>query len=68
VDEHWEAGMRDMGRILAHPELLFDSQATNGVTTYDLCEEGSAPRVKHPMVDPTDTVRAGRRSGRAPKA
>ena len=67
VEEHWEAGMRDMRRVLAHPERLLDSPALNGVTTYDLCEEG-APKVKHPMTDPTATVSAGRRSGRAAKA
>ena len=61
VDEHWEAGMRDMRRTLAHPELLLGSSAANGVTTYDLCEEG-APKVRHPMTDPTATVRSARRS------
>ena len=63
VDEHWEAGMRDMRRTLANPELLLGTPALNGVTTYDLCEEG-APRVKHPMADPTATVRNGRRATR----
>ena len=48
VDEHWEAGMRDMRRTLRHPERLRSSGAANGVTTYDLCEEGMA-RVRHPM-------------------
>ena len=64
VDEHWESGMRDMRRTLANPELLLGTAALNGVTTYDLCEEG-APRVKHPMADPTATVRNGRRAARA---
>ena len=64
VDEHWEAGARDMRSTLAKPEALQGSQAFNGVTTYDLCEEG-APRVKHPMGDPTASVRASRRAARA---
>lgn len=68
VEEHWEAGMRDMRRTLAHPELLLGTPAMNGVTTYDLCEEGVPPKVKHPMVDPTATVRDARRSVRASRA
>ena len=63
VEEHWEAGMRDMRRTLAHPELLLGTPAMNGVTTYDLCEEGAPAKVKHPMTDPTATVGAARRNG-----
>ena len=62
VEEHWEAGMRDMRRTLAHPELLLGTPAMNGVTTYDLCEEGAPAKVKHPMTDPTATVGAARRN------
>ena len=50
-----------MRRTLAHPELLLGTPAMNGVTTYDLCEEGAPPKVKHPMADPTATVGAARR-------
>lgn len=63
VEEHWEAGLRDMRRTLAHPELLLGTPAMNGVTTYDLCEEGAPAKVKHPMTDPTATVGAARRNG-----
>jgi len=37
VNEHWEAGARDMKNTLAHPDWL-KSTSTNGVTTYDLTE------------------------------
>jgi NTE family protein len=56
VDEHWEAGARDLRTTLAHPERLRGGAAVNGVTTYDLTEEGVA-RVRHPMGDPTGSVR-----------
>ncbi|MBT2321491.1 patatin-like phospholipase family protein [Variovorax paradoxus] len=48
VDEHWEAGMRDICNTLAHPEWLKSASQVNGVTTFDLTQP-SAPRVRHPM-------------------
>jgi len=48
VDEHWEAGARDMRNTLAHPEWLQSAGQVNGVTTFDLTEPGQV-RVKHPM-------------------
>ena len=68
VEEHWEAGMRDMRRTLAHPELLLGTPAMNGVTTYDLCEEGAPAKVKHPMTDPTATASGGRSAAPGPIA
>ena len=47
VDEHWEAGERDMRNTLAHPEWLQSAGQFNGVTTFDLTEPGQM-RVKHP--------------------
>ena len=48
VQEHWDAGGRDMRATVAHPEWL--KRATeNGVTTYDLAEP-EAVRVRHPVV------------------
>ncbi len=48
VDEHWEAGLRDMRATLAHPEALRGEAQQNGVTTFDLSGHG-AGRVRHPM-------------------
>ena len=47
VEEHWEAGARDMRRTLAHPETLRSDATVNGVTTFDLGEAG-IERVKRP--------------------
>ncbi|MDM0110990.1 patatin-like phospholipase family protein [Variovorax sp. J22R133] len=48
VEEHWEAGRRDMDTTMAHPEEMHSDAHTNGVTTFDLGEPG-APRVKRPL-------------------
>jgi NTE family protein len=48
VDEHWEAGLRDIRNTLEHPELLRAAAQANGVTTFDLAEP-QKPRVRHPM-------------------
>ncbi|RYF34866.1 MAG: patatin-like phospholipase family protein [Comamonadaceae bacterium] len=48
VDEHWDAGERDMRATLARPEALRSDVQTNGVTTFDLGEPGTI-RVKKPM-------------------
>ena len=48
VDEHWEAGLRDIRNTLEHPELLRAAAPVNGVTTFDLTE-AHQPRVRHPM-------------------
>ena len=47
VEEHWEAGARDMRRTLAHPETLRSDATVNGVTTFDLGEPGTG-RIKRP--------------------
>ena len=47
VEEHWEAGARDMRCTLAHPETLRSDATVNGVTTFDLGEPGLG-RVKRP--------------------
>ncbi|WP_232062309.1 DUF3734 domain-containing protein [Variovorax sp. PBS-H4] len=52
VDEHWEAGLRDIRNTLEHPELLRAAAQVNGVTTFDLAE-ADKPRVRHPMRVPT---------------
>ena len=50
VDEHWEAGLRDMRATLAHPEALRGEAQQNGVTTFDLGGLGpGVGRVRHPM-------------------
>jgi NTE family protein len=49
VDEHWEAGARDMHATLAHPEALRSDARSNGVTTYDLCDSDEI-RVKRPSL------------------
>ena len=48
VDEHWDAGLRDIRNTLEHPELLRAAAQVNGVTTFDLTETHE-PRVRHPM-------------------
>ncbi|RYZ11764.1 MAG: patatin-like phospholipase family protein [Comamonadaceae bacterium] len=48
VEEHWEAGERDMRTTLAQPQALHGAAQHNGVTTFDLCAPG-APRIKHPI-------------------
>jgi NTE family protein len=48
VDEHWEAGMRDICNTLDHPEWLKSAAQANGVTTFDLTEP-NAHRVRRPM-------------------
>jgi NTE family protein len=49
VNEHWEAGARDMKNTLAHPDWLKTTSAS-GVTTYDLTEP-DALRVHGPTLD-----------------
>jgi NTE family protein len=46
VEEHWQAGARDMRNTIAHPEWL-QSTVEGGVTTFDLTEPGPG-KVKHP--------------------
>lgn len=46
VEEHWEAGARDMRNTIAHPEWL-QSATENGVTTFDLGEPGPG-KVRRP--------------------
>ncbi len=49
VEEHWEAGERDMRNTLAHPDWLHSAAGqVNGVTTWDLAEPGQV-RIKHPL-------------------
>ncbi|MDB5954711.1 patatin-like phospholipase family protein [Ramlibacter sp.] len=49
VEEHWQAGARDMRNTIAHPEWL--QRATqDGVTTFDLTEPGGA-KVRRPGPD-----------------
>ncbi|MDM0013591.1 patatin-like phospholipase family protein [Variovorax sp. J22P168] len=48
VDEHWQAGLRDIRNTLEHPEWLQAGTPANGVTTFDLTEP-EARRVRHPM-------------------
>ncbi len=59
VNEHWEAGARDMNNTLAHPDWL-QATSANGVTTYDLTEP-DALRVRKPNLDTrAGTARSGR--------
>ena len=46
VEEHWQAGARDMRNTIAHPEWL-QSATENGITTFDLTEPGPG-KVRHP--------------------
>ncbi|RZI63794.1 patatin-like phospholipase family protein [Variovorax guangxiensis] len=52
VDDHWEAGVRDIRNTLDHPELLKEASRFNGVTTFDLTEP-NARRVRRPLQLPT---------------
>jgi NTE family protein len=52
VDEHWDAGLRDIRNTLDHPEWLEGAAQPNGVTTFDLTEP-NARRVRHPMKLPS---------------
>ncbi|MGJ7510746.1 DUF3734 domain-containing protein [Variovorax sp. GT1P44] len=49
VDEHWQAGARDMQATLDHPESLRSDAQNNGVTTYDLSDP-DAIQVKRPLI------------------
>jgi NTE family protein len=57
VDEHWEAGLRDISNTLDHPEWLRSASQSNGVTTFDMVEPNT-PRVRRPMRVPA--IPAGR--------
>jgi len=57
VDEHWEAGLRDIRNTLDHPEALVSASLANGVTTFDLTEPNSH-RVRRPMKLPEINVEA----------
>lgn len=46
VEEHWQAGARDAGNVLAHPEWL-EGETSNGITTFDLVEP-QVVQVKRP--------------------
>ena len=46
VQEHWQAGERDMRNTIAHPEWMRSATA-DGVTTYDLTEPGPG-KVRRP--------------------
>ena len=67
MTEHWEAGMRDVGHALSHPEWLQGATA-NGVTTFDLTEP-NVVQVRRPAPDVRsstvrivkETASAGRR-------
>jgi NTE family protein len=48
VEDHWQAGLRDIRNTLDHPELLKEASQFNGVTTFDLTEP-NAHRVRRPM-------------------
>ena len=48
VDEHWDAGLRDIRNTLDHPEWLVSASQASGVTTFDLTEP-NAHRVRRPM-------------------
>jgi NTE family protein len=49
VQEHWQAGERDMRNTIAHPEWLRSATA-DGVTTFDLTEPGPG-KVRRPGPD-----------------
>ena len=49
VDEHWDAGLRDIRNTLEHPELAARApRRSTACTTFDLTE-AHKPRVRHPM-------------------
>ncbi|WP_254555545.1 DUF3734 domain-containing protein, partial [Salmonella enterica] len=47
MEEHWDAGMRDMHMTLTNPAALRSGGDVNGVTTFDLGEGGTV-RIKRP--------------------
>ena len=51
MQEHWDAGMRDMHLTLSNPAALRRQGEVNGVTTFDLGEHGTV-RIKSPPADP----------------
>ncbi|MDQ2138522.1 DUF3734 domain-containing protein [Alcaligenaceae bacterium B3P038] len=51
MEEHWDAGMRDMHMTLTNPAALRRGGDVNGVTTFDLGEGGTV-RIKRPHADP----------------
>ncbi|MBU1442855.1 MAG: patatin-like phospholipase family protein [Gammaproteobacteria bacterium] len=61
VDEHWQAGLRDICTTLQHPELLQVAAESGGVTTFDLAQPDDI-RVKRPLKLPampaTSTMKA----------
>ena len=40
MQEHWEAGYTDAVRTLRHPEVLERPAGLEGVTTFDLAQDG----------------------------
>jgi NTE family protein len=48
VNDHWQAGMRDIHNTLDHPDSLIAAAQGNGVTTFDLGDP-TARRVRRPM-------------------
>ena len=56
VEEHWEAGMRDLERSFTNREWLRRVSHGAGVTTWDLGEP-DAPRVRHPQPKAAKTKR-----------
>jgi NTE family protein len=46
VNEHWDAGVRDMRNTISHPDWLRRATA-NGITTFDLAEPGPG-KVRRP--------------------
>lgn len=70
VEEHWEAGARDMRNTLEHPDWL-DARTDDGdgVTTYDLSEPGQ-PRIRRPRVAsrPAARPRPAARAAQPPNA
>ena len=48
VQDHWEAGARDMHITMSNPAALKGVAQQNGVTTFDLADP-SAVRIKRPM-------------------
>ena len=61
VEEHWEAGMRDIRNTLNHPEWLKSASEVGGVTTFDLTEPNEV-RVRRPMTMP-DVASAPAKAG-----
>ncbi|RZL92522.1 MAG: patatin-like phospholipase family protein [Variovorax sp.] len=57
VDEHWQAGLRDISNTLDHPDWLRAASDANGVTTFDMTEPDT-PQVRRPMRVPA--IPAGR--------